>query len=484
MIGLDALEWEALDDFIAEGRLPNFQRLIQEGASGVLKTDFADSPITWTTIATGVNSEKHGLSQKSLLDPSINSSFMGILENVKYPRIWEVLPKYDLKPCVGRYYFVQKDLPDGQFVDFIDGSIHDKADPTIQKVLQDNGRFHQVLTINGHKHFPYLYLHDDLFSESLGIQGLEKFSGDLFMTICPSTDTVGHREWGFYKLLKNNDGLSGKMRQRAELGREIIAAVYEKADRTLGEILRRFPEALLLVCSDHGMHAERPSALLTLHPEFFALAGLPRDIGLNESRQIPGTQTTVTFSEKSIPVLTKDNIDFTISSPVIRFSGPDAGAAAAKVFARLDELRIDDVAIFEMAAETEIAAGKLFVENLPNMTAYGGKLFSLTFISGIHDPNDDGAVILHGPKVRKGSKISGATVADIAPTIYAYLEIPLAGDLDGKVLAEAFDNDLLGGPEKRKIKSYGTAPNYRPDSSGKELSEEEKSRLRSLGYLR
>ncbi len=65
------------------------------------------------------------------------------------------------------------------------------------------------------------------------------------------------------------------------------------------------------------------------------------------------------------------------------------------------------------------------------------------------DPNDRaaleaswhrpfGVLVLSGPGIKKGEKIAPPTLLDITPTALALLGLPIAADMDGRVLAEAF----------------------------------------------
>src|SRR5581483_543596 len=55
VIGLDGADWRYLDRLIAEGAMPELQRLVREGHRGVLRTEQPPlSPIVWTTMMTGV----------------------------------------------------------------------------------------------------------------------------------------------------------------------------------------------------------------------------------------------------------------------------------------------------------------------------------------------------------------------------------------------------------------------------------------------
>src|SRR3954451_5414492 len=62
VVGLDAADWLAIDPLVAAGRLPTFARLKTRGRTGVMvSTPPLISPLIWTTIATGLDPENHGI---------------------------------------------------------------------------------------------------------------------------------------------------------------------------------------------------------------------------------------------------------------------------------------------------------------------------------------------------------------------------------------------------------------------------------------
>lgn len=59
LIGLDAMEWELVDRWAREGKLPTFRRLMERGTRGELASTSAQLPDTvWTCLYTGVNPAK------------------------------------------------------------------------------------------------------------------------------------------------------------------------------------------------------------------------------------------------------------------------------------------------------------------------------------------------------------------------------------------------------------------------------------------
>jgi len=62
IVGLDGADWDVIDPLMARGGMPNLKRLVDGGVRARLKTITPVlSPIIWTSIATGVGPEKHGI---------------------------------------------------------------------------------------------------------------------------------------------------------------------------------------------------------------------------------------------------------------------------------------------------------------------------------------------------------------------------------------------------------------------------------------
>ncbi len=61
-LGLDGLDPRLTEQFMAEGKLPHFSRLMQQGGFRRLRTTFpALSPVAWSTFATGVSPARHNI---------------------------------------------------------------------------------------------------------------------------------------------------------------------------------------------------------------------------------------------------------------------------------------------------------------------------------------------------------------------------------------------------------------------------------------
>ena len=62
VLGIDGMDHRLLNQFIAEGRLPNFERLASTGSFAPLETTMPPlSPVAWSTFITGMDPGGHGI---------------------------------------------------------------------------------------------------------------------------------------------------------------------------------------------------------------------------------------------------------------------------------------------------------------------------------------------------------------------------------------------------------------------------------------
>ena len=62
LLGFDSCDPDLVEQYVREGKLPHFARLLREGAHGALQTiQPMLSPVVWTSIATGMTPQRHGI---------------------------------------------------------------------------------------------------------------------------------------------------------------------------------------------------------------------------------------------------------------------------------------------------------------------------------------------------------------------------------------------------------------------------------------
>ena len=99
LIGVDGMEISVLEDLWSQGKLPNLKRLCDEGICGKNVGEYSSSPIIWTTIATGMMAEKHGI--QSFTVKGDDGKLMPVSSTMrKVPAIWNMMSQVERKISV------------------------------------------------------------------------------------------------------------------------------------------------------------------------------------------------------------------------------------------------------------------------------------------------------------------------------------------------------------------------------------------------
>src|SRR4030042_4845680 len=100
VIGLDGATWDIIDPLIAQGKLPVFKALKEDGAWARLRTfDPTMSAVVWTSIATGKTMIKHGIIDWTFADKhDLQVPYSSSEKRV--PSIWEMMDERGLRSVV------------------------------------------------------------------------------------------------------------------------------------------------------------------------------------------------------------------------------------------------------------------------------------------------------------------------------------------------------------------------------------------------
>ena len=91
-VGLDGADWQLLDEYIANGSMPNLERLVTTGAGGVLETDYPPlSPLVWTTMMTGVSPLDHAILDFTRFNPYTHDKEPITSDERRAPAVWNML---------------------------------------------------------------------------------------------------------------------------------------------------------------------------------------------------------------------------------------------------------------------------------------------------------------------------------------------------------------------------------------------------------
>ncbi|NIM19724.1 MAG: tetratricopeptide repeat protein [Candidatus Latescibacteria bacterium] len=97
----------------------------------------------------------------------------------------------------------------------------------------------------------------------------------------------------------------------------------------------------------------------------------------------------------------------------------------------------------------------------------------------------EGIICLYGKGIRKGHRIEGASILDVAPTILALSGFPLASDMPGKVLEDALEPSLRESLNAAVVATLGRerADEAAEAAVGGALDEAAMKKLEALGYI-
>jgi tetratricopeptide (TPR) repeat protein len=98
LVGLDGADWQVIDPMIAGGRLPHLARLLRSGARAHLRAALPLlSPLLWTSVATGLEPDRHGIVDFTVYDPGSRDRAPVSSRARRAPALWNILNAYGLR---------------------------------------------------------------------------------------------------------------------------------------------------------------------------------------------------------------------------------------------------------------------------------------------------------------------------------------------------------------------------------------------------
>ena len=415
VITIDGLKPESYTAPDAHGlRIPVLRRLVADGAS----SDGARSvfpSVTYpahTSIASGVVPGRHGIVANRAFDPleKNQEGWRWYAEDVKVPRLWDLATSAGYSSAV-----INWPVTVGARATYVVPEIWragTRDDQKLVRALSTPGLLDAV-----GKAYPGFDTHAT--EEGINDQGktdiasylIEKASPNVLFLHLTQVDSAQHKQ-GLWSA-------------------EALTAI-ENTDQQLGRLLEATERAgnsastAFIVASDHGFadvnRLVRPGALLRQ-------AGL---IQLDDKGKVSAWSASVLPNGGSLYVYLKDPND------------PKLQAATLKVFE--DKARERDGGIGRVLQQRDISAlggdpdAFLALDAAPNTTfgaGYSGDFDAPITVKAMHGydperPEMKASLLLFGPNVAKG-KLTDARLVDIAPTVAAWLHLPLSA-VDGKVL--------------------------------------------------
>jgi len=294
VIGLDGADWAVLDPLLRQGRMPHLARLIANGVRADLQTIVPTlSPVVWTTIATGVEPDRHGILDFLVRDPRTGEEQPVTSVQRRTPAVWEMLSEagvpvgvvgwwatWPADPVRGylvtdrlayQLFGYRADLKDARgktWPESLYGSLRPRILAPDAVPWQDLRPF-----LTGPRTEPQQFSADerqllDEFRTVLASSGTylgaalacrQQMHPRLEMVYFEGTDTAAHLFMRYRPPAL--PGVPGE--GQASFG-AVVDRVYEAADRWVGELLEGLDGSwTVMVLSDHGFATDATRPLLT-----------------------------------------------------------------------------------------------------------------------------------------------------------------------------------------------------------------------------
>ena len=297
VVGLDGADWELLEPLARRGVMPNLARLMAAGSYGQLESlTPLLSPLIWTTMATGVSPDEHGVLDFLEVDPGSGARQPISGRKRRVSALWNIASAAGLSPVVAgwwatwpaeavngvvisdRLFYLLADSVgeeppgtlvyppqlEGEFKELVARAARETDEAAVRALMPVSSQAYREATAAAKG------LADPIDGFRRILVGTRAYFGaalatlrpttDLLMVYCIGTDEVGHLLGPYVPpLLPGRDAVFG------EVARLAVERYHAVVDRWIGRLLENCPlsECAFLVVSDHGFKwgADRPREL-------------------------------------------------------------------------------------------------------------------------------------------------------------------------------------------------------------------------------
>ncbi len=483
LIGMDGGEWSVIEDLWSQGKLPNLKKLADGGVTAPLQTKYWQSPVIWTTIATGHKPEVHGITGFVVAtgdgDVPVSSDMR------KVPAIWNITSDAGLDTDVVGWWGSWPPEPVNgvnisercQQLDLGNCATPDEWNAKVRSGLETANTKHRKL-FPGKNHFAP---EDRVVAEFAPLLAADGF--DAMIMYLHGSDPNSHRYWRYYRPddFPNDPPDPDQMAKHAKR----IPRSYESIDTIIGRVIEVAPQDTnILIVSDHGFHPlEEITVKVTWDLDAllihwgYAVAGSD---GIDVDKS-----SIYTFGTKVNEVRKRVKINAT---------GDKKAALQKEFFERLaavtyttgdkafgfgpaegrDAERGADLSVWTQGTSPTKA---LMVDG----AELQGVIKSWVENSGGHSGNPPGIFIAHGPDINTSADLKGIRIHDVAPTVFFGLGLAVPTDSAGRAYLELFTPAFQAANPMKTVPTYGA----RNSNNASATTEDDAvlEQLRMLGYI-
>lgn len=542
VIGIDCGTFRFIKPFAEQGYLPNFERIMAEGATRIMKSTIPPiSPPAWTTFLTGKNPGRHGIFQFVNMDISDYAFTRNRLINSTLfsgSTFIDMISDHGLKVGIVKIPFTYPPWEVNGFMIAGEPSpdwtrAHTYPPELSEKLGRMNlGSSTDFKLYDAEKLFEHLKFDCDVRTR-ITCEMLNRQESDFFMVVHTITDAAAHRFWKF------TDPKCPTYLERFKKYEHLIRDVYVMVDQSIGQILQNIDDqTTVFLMSDHGA-ARNPLY-------YFHLNAWLQEQGYLSCEKKTGyrqfVQSLLIKTKNALPArwrhllvsaikekYLKNVSDLQTALSNFRWSGTrayavsifptvdgialnlrgrqpegiiepgeNAGRILDEIKAKLEKLRdptgmqiVEEVFYIEDIYKGDHAnkMPDLIVKYNPEYTGGIGidpPFFSevpdanFEFQSGTHDEN--GIFIAYGPEIQKGIELGACHIQDMASTILYAMRLPIPEDMDSQVMIDIF-NDRFNTSNPVRT-SAGKMQRF---TDSYELTDDEedemRKQLKGLGYF-
>lgn len=480
VVGIDGGEWKVIRRLWLQGRLSNLRSLADRGATATLRTAYNSSPVIWTTVATGVVPEVHGITGFVVPTPQGDVPVSSTVRKV--PALWGMTTRTGRRAAVlGWWGSWPAEEIDGVVVS--DRALFDV--PSRVSPASYLPTFEADLAAADRK--PGLFSPTDREErrDRVMVRTAEKLvreGYDLVLLYFRSPDLISHHYWKHFE----PEGFPGADPGELAAHANEIPRIYEAVDRALGRIVAAAgDQANVVVLSDHGFRAAKSEEVkvafdLDLVLERLGHLERKRDGTTDCTRSTVYTYASPHFQRfKRLRLCagrSRDEVFASLAEDLATVTNP-AGEPVLTV--RPARPRRGETGDFvAVLAVDRVTRRTLLVKGRP----FAGAVKSISRLSGTHYRDSHGIFLAAGPDIDPAADLTGIHIHDVAPTLLYGLGLPVGEDFAGQARVELYSAEFRRGRPLRTIPTWGAA--QAGDASRSEHDEELLDQLRALGYIR
>ncbi len=515
LICLDGATWNVVIPMVERGELPNFKKMIQNGAYGNLSSEPPLSPPGWTSIATGMKQDKHQMFDFFTSFPGSTKMVKSNSLMINTQTLWQILNKFNKTVGTNNWLMTWPPLIKKGFVIpswFADTNLTYQTYPTnLREELNENIKIKKI-SATEENYKKYYSSYDDFWLEReqtgtgrliLESQYLvDKYNPNLYAVGFYFTNNGQERFWKYMEPEYYN--VSKKKQERYG---SVIFDFYKEIDKFIGPYIND-EDITLIIVSDHGMRGFRDQDIVSGDHSHvlwkWKYNKILNKLGLlefkNNSDEIDWSKTKAYYAggfakhgvnlnlkerekygvveQKEYDILKKDIIEKLLS---IRFTNQDyIEGSSTKLFNTIENESFPDIVLEDYFRFKWGQGEKIYNKDIIiNNKIYNLKDFvELNTWSAEHEVN--GILIMKGPNIKKNKLIS-ADVIDVTPTILYLFDLLIGRDMDGRVLIEAINEEYLTYNHIDYVDSYNNKEVKSQNLTFINKYTEEK--LKSLGYI-